>query len=305
MEVLYALERIRIPVLNEIMLAITTLGEEKAFLLIAIVFFWCVDKRRGYYLLSVGFVGIVVNQFLKLLFRVPRPWVRNPNFTILEQAREGASGYSFPSGHTQMAVGAFGGIAATEKNRVVRAICIAVAVLVPISRMYIGVHTPADVLTSVAIGVVLIFALRPIFAGDNFKKFPYVLCGMLILASLFLCFVHFYPFPADLDMTNYISAEENAYTLMGALLALVLGYTIDEKWLKFPVKAIWWAQVVKVTVGFILILAVMSGLKTPLNHLFGPYIGRALRYFFVVITAGTVWPLTFRWFSAMGCKEKS
>ena len=50
--------------------------------------------------MTVGFFGTLVNQFLKLVCRVPRPWVRDPNFTIVEAARADATGYSFPSGHT-------------------------------------------------------------------------------------------------------------------------------------------------------------------------------------------------------------
>ena len=100
MEFLYLLEKIRVPRLNELMLAVTELGGEMPFLIIALVVFWCVDKRRGYYVLSVGFLGTLTNQFMKLWFRIPRPWVLDPNFTILEQAREAATGYRFPSGHT-------------------------------------------------------------------------------------------------------------------------------------------------------------------------------------------------------------
>ncbi len=43
MQILYWLEGIRVPGLNEFMLAITKLGEETAFLALALVFFWCVD----------------------------------------------------------------------------------------------------------------------------------------------------------------------------------------------------------------------------------------------------------------------
>ena len=66
MEILYMLEKIRVPVLNELMLAITTLGEETAFLALALIFFWCIDKRRGYLLMAVGFSGTILNQFMKL-----------------------------------------------------------------------------------------------------------------------------------------------------------------------------------------------------------------------------------------------
>ena len=107
---LYLLEKIRLPGLNEFMLGITHLGDETAFLVVALILIWCVDKFTGYYVLSVGFLGTIANQFMKLWFRIPRPWVLDEHFTILEQAREGASGYSFPSGHTQSAVGTFGAI---------------------------------------------------------------------------------------------------------------------------------------------------------------------------------------------------
>ena len=68
MNFLYFLEGIRIPVLNECMLLITRLGEETAFLVMALIVFWCVDKYKGYYLMAVGFAGTMLNQFLKLLF---------------------------------------------------------------------------------------------------------------------------------------------------------------------------------------------------------------------------------------------
>ena len=151
MDILYWFESIRVPVLNEFMLLITQLGEETAFLVVALILFWCVDKYKGYYILGVGFIGTLANQFMKLWFRVPRPWVLNENFTILEQAREAAAGYSFPSGHSQTAVGTFGCIAVTQKNKIIRVACIAFMILVPFSRMYVGVHTPADVLAGAAV----------------------------------------------------------------------------------------------------------------------------------------------------------
>lgn len=303
MSLLYLLEDIRIPVLNEFMLMITRFGEETAFLVIALVLFWCLDKYVGYYTLSVGFIGTIANQFLKLLFRIPRPWVLDENFTILEQAREAASGYSFPSGHTQSAVGTFGSIAYTTKNRAIRIIAIAIAALVAFSRMYVGVHTPLDVGVSVVIGVILVIALRPLVLGQTRKYMPYLFAGMLLLAIGFLCFVELYPFPANIDEHNYQSGIENAYTLLGALLGMLTVYIADEKWLNFPTRAIWWAQILKVVIGLGLVLIVKSGTKELLVALFGENIGRAVRYYLTVFVAGFVWPLSFQWFSKLGNKE--
>lgn len=303
MGLLYVLEDIRVPVLNEFMLVITRLGEETAFLVIALVLFWCVDKYVGYYTLSVGFVGTIANQFLKLIFRIPRPWILDENFTILEQAREAASGYSFPSGHTQSAVGTFGSIAYTTKCKAIRVVAVVIAALVAFSRMYIGVHTPLDVVVSIFIGVALVLVLRPLVLERNGKHMSLLLTCMLLLAVGFLCFVELFPFSADIDPHNYQSGIKNAYTLLGALLGMLTVYIVDEKWLDFSTKAVWWAQILKVVIGLVLVLIVKSGTKELLNMFLGESVGRAVRYFITVIVAGVVWPLSFRWFSKLGNKE--
>ena len=170
MKFLYFLQSIRCPVLDAIFSLITHGGEEVIFMAVGMIVFWCVNKYKGYYLLCVGFVGTVLNQFLKMLCRVPRPWIKDPNFPIVEAARAEATGYSFPSGHTQTSVGLYGGIARMTKQKILRIAMIALCVLVPFSRLYLGVHTPADVLVSVAIALVLIFAVYPLSDAESSKN---------------------------------------------------------------------------------------------------------------------------------------
>jgi len=302
MEFLYLLEKIRIPVLNEFMLLITQLGEETAFLVVALIVFWCVDKYKGYYVLGVGLMGTLASQFMKVLCKIPRPWVKDENFTILEQAREAADGYSFPSGHTQSAVGTFGAVAASEKKRAVAIICIVLAALVGFSRMYVGVHTPADVLVGAGLSVVLILILRPLMLGKKRLIAP-VYWVMLGLSVAFMLFMEFYPNPETLDSHNYESALKNAYTLLGCSAGVLVIYFVDEKKLHFTNEAVWWAQILKVVLGLLVVLAVKEGMRTPLEALFGGHMAaRAVRYFLVVLAAGSLWPLTFKWFSRLGRK---
>ena len=152
MKFLYFLESIRNPVLDFIFSTVTHIGEETVFLAVAILFFWCVNKREGYYILVTGLIGTVVNQWLKLLVRIPRPWVKHPGFTVVESAVEEATGYSFPSGHTQNVAGTFGSIARFTRRNWLRIASLVIIVLVSLSRMYLGVHYPTDVLTSLCVG---------------------------------------------------------------------------------------------------------------------------------------------------------
>ena len=306
MNFLYMLEKIRFPVLNEAMLLITRLGEETAFLVLALVIFWCVDKYRGYYILGVGLMGTLINQFTKLICRVPRPWIRDPDFKPLPEAIEAAGGYSFPSGHTQTAVGTFGSIAMTAKQRAVRIICIVLAILVGFSRMYVGVHTPADVLVGALTAVALIFILRPLMLGNRKRLIPYVFGAMLLCSAAFLLFVELHPAPELLDPHNYESAVKNSYTLFGCSVGIIAVYVADEKLIHFPTNAVWWAQILKVVLGLAAVLLIKEGTRAPLNALCqGHMIARSLRYCLVVITAGAVWPLTFRYFERLSKKKRS
>ena len=181
MDFLYLLESIRFSALDRLMLLVTHLGEETAFLVIALIVFWCVNKYQGYYLLGVGLFGNLANQFMKITCRIPRPWVRDPDFTVVEAAKAEAGGYSFPSGHTQTAVGTLCAVAATQKRKWIGVVCVFFAVLTAFSRMYLGVHTPADVLVGAAMALAMVFGLTPLMQEKR-KRFIPIFFGVMLTA---------------------------------------------------------------------------------------------------------------------------
>ena len=295
MQVLYALEAIRTPFWDTVFSLITHLGEEMVFMVAALFVFWCVSKKQGYYLLAVGFAGTVLNQFLKLLCRIPRPWVLDSNFTIVESARAQATGYSFPSGHTQNAVGTFGGIARSTRRKWVRIVCLVIAVLVPFSRMYLGVHTPLDVGVAAVTAAVLVLALHPVMERSAARPglMAAVIGVMLALAAGYLLFVSLYPFPADVDADNLAHGVENAWKLLGATAGLLAAWWLDLRFIRFDTRAVWYVQLIKLAGGLLLIMAIRPALKAPLAALLGPGPGGAARYAVMVLFAGAVWPMTF------------
>lgn len=307
MDILYALEKIRTPFWNGVMSAVTQLGGEVIFIVAAVVVFWCVSKWEGYYLMTIAFCGTVLNQFLKLICRVPRPWVRDPNFTIVESARAEATGYSFPSGHTQNAVGLFGGMARWGGRRWVRIGLTALALVIAFSRMYLGVHTPADVGVSLVLAAALVLGLYPLMrrAQEKPRYMGYVLAAMLVVSGAFVVFVETCGFPADMDAENLASGIGNAWKMLGAVAGMTLAWLLDRRYIHFETQAVWWVQVIKVAVGMALLLAIKSGLKAPLLALLGHEgLAGGVRYFLLVLVAGAVWPLVFRPMSKWGKGKK-
>ncbi len=305
MELLYALESIRTPFLDKLMGLVTNLGGEAVFIVAAIVVFWCLSKSCGYYMMTVGFAGTIINQFLKLWFRIPRPWVKDPNFTIVESARAEATGYSFPSGHTQNAFAVFGSPARFFKNTALRIVFILLIALTAFSRMYVGVHTPLDVSVSLIVGTILVFVIYPFFRDmDKSPKKVYIIFGIfIVLAAAFVAFVELYDFPADIAAENYASGLKNAYMILFCAIGLMLTFFIDTKYVHFHTQAVWWAQIIKVVVGLAILLALKSVLKAPLLALFGGHsIAHGVRYFIVILFAGIVWPMTFKFFAKLGKK---
>jgi glycerophosphoryl diester phosphodiesterase/membrane-associated phospholipid phosphatase len=300
---LYLLESIRIPVMNGLFSAVTFLGNPLLFIAAAIVVFWCVSKKEGYYLIATETIGTVFNQFLKILCRVPRPWVKDPNFTIVESARDGATGYSFPSGHTQNATSLFGGIGRCSRKKWLRIVCGALVVLVGFSRMYLGVHTPKDVLVALAMGLALVFGLYPLF--DQSEEKPQNITIVFAVAtalSLFAAiFVEVYPWGDTVDAENLAEAQKNLYMMLGCTAGVLIAAPLERKYIRFDTKAPLPAQILKAALGLAIVIGLRAGLKAPLNVLFGGHsAATALRYGLVVLFAVLVWPMTFGWFQK-GC----
>lgn len=308
MKLLYALESIRTPLLDTILGAVTHMGGELFFMVIAVTVFWCVSKRMGYYLMTVGFFGTILNQFLKILCCVPRPWVKDPDFTIVESARAEATGYSFPSGHTQNAVATYGGIARYTRRRWLRGVCIALMLVICFSRMYLGVHTPLDVGVSFVIAAALVLLVYPLMEeADRRPRVLTAMIGVMVLCSA--AFIVYLYLRGDTgttaeDTANYVSALQNAWKLTGATLGMLAANILDRRYIRFETQAVWWAQIIKLVVGFGLLLAIRAGLKAPLIALCGgaAEIAGGIRYLLVVLFAGCVWPLTFWGFSRLGKK---
>ena len=306
MQLLYILEQLRTPAVTKALSALTYFGGVYGFMVLSIIVFWCIDKRCGYFMLSLGFIGTVINQFLKIIFRIPRPWVLDPSFQPVESAVADATGFSFPSGHTQNVFATFGGVFAWTKKTWLKIVCAVLIVLVAFSRMYLGVHTPLDVGVAAVTSVVLLLVLYAPMAGAHAtaKSTRISFLVTLILAIGYTLYVTLWKFPADIDPHNLQEGVKNAWLLLGASAGMWAAFEWDERHVHFETKGTFLGQVLKVVIGLALVLGLRMGLKAVLQAVFHEAaFTDALRYFVMVFVAAGVWPMVFSRIARAGSKQ--
>lgn len=306
MDVLKAIEAIRTPFISDLFSALTYLGAKEVLIMVGFTTLWCIDKQWGYRICYIGMAGTIFNQWLKAIFSIPRPWVRDPGFTIVESAREAADGYSFPSGHTQTATCLFGTIATAQRRRKsVVVLCVSLILVTAFSRLYLGVHTFLDVGVSLGAGVLTVAVFTWLFgrARDNQMVDVGLWIGLMAFALAELLYVLLAPERPSAVLEFEREGLENAFTMTGAVLGMLLTRFVDQRYLKFEIHAVWWIQIVKCIFGFGLVLLVTALTKTPFQLLFkGQSVAYLFRYFLIVISGGILWPMTFPLLSRLGTK---
>ncbi len=171
------------PIAEQLADGISMLSTIAVFILFLV--YWCMDRKTGRFGLLCFSLGQFMNQTCKAIFCIPRPWIRNEAIHPSEHAIESASGYSFPSGHSQTAMSSYGALIVNGNyGRVIRMILMICILLVGLSRNYLGVHTPQDVLAGFGMGILSIVIVA--YIQKHKKKlcgFRSVIAGICIVAS--------------------------------------------------------------------------------------------------------------------------
>ena len=154
-------QSIRTPFVEKAAEVASMFGEIAIPLLVEIILLWCCSRKKAFALASSLLSALLASQTLKAIFRVPRPFQVHPD--LIEGGRlSTATGYSFPSGHSTTSGACYSSIAMIAWKRWATALCLVPIILVPISRLVLGVHWPADVAAGTAIGVLFGCALTPL-----------------------------------------------------------------------------------------------------------------------------------------------
>ncbi len=255
--ILLFFQNIGTPLLDHLFELITMLGEKNVLIVVITWMFWNVNKKKGFILSYTLMFSLLINSAVKISFHRPRPFQVLSGIT--GKRVETATGYSFPSGHTQGASTFYPTLALLFKKWWFYVVAVLISMLIALSRVYLGVHWPVDVIAAFIIGILLSIILYNILnAAFNNIKFRnnfiiYSSAGAVFLLLIFV-FINKYFFDGLLVLTDL-------YKTVGVFSGASLGFLFEEKYSPFSVSGSYLKKALRFLTGLVLTLALLSGLK--------------------------------------------
>ena len=223
------------------------IGDGPGLVALVLVVYWCVNKRAGQFAFIAFGAANFVSQLLKNIACVYRPWIRDAAVHPAEAAFEGATGYSFPSGHvtgTTSSLGSFAWVA-RKSHRWVTIVCIVVIVLMGFARNFLGVHTPQDVLVGLLIALILI-ALTQLFfnwidrwdaVAPGHNKDLIAMAVVLVLSVASIAFVMLKPYPMDYVgeqlLVDPVTMQKGSFEAAGIFAGLAVAWVLERRFVGF------------------------------------------------------------------------
>lgn len=289
MEFLRYLESIRNSVFTGVFEFFTLFGEEVVILAILCFFYWCYNKRLAYRICFSYFVSGITIQALKITFRIPRPWILDPEFKPVPSAIETATGYSFPSGHTQSATSLFGTFFLHTKNKLRKILYLVIVLGVVLSRMYLGVHTPLDVGVSFIVSFVLILLVHFVFTDEFLEKRRGICSIVMAVISVAVMVYALYLLYSGKIEEKY---AKDCCKAAGAGIGFAIGWYLETGYIKFNENAVSIRmQAMKYTIGILVAVAIKVGLKAIIGDSIPADI---IRYIILVLWVTVIFPLIIK-----------
>lgn len=287
--------------------SITYFGQILIPLMISALIFWCIDKKSGAFIILNGAFAVMVNQLLKNIACIYRPWVLDSRIKPVQGALYASSGYSFPSGHTSISTSCWGAIAMIwHKNKILLSSMIILIILVAFSRNYLEVHLPQDVIVSLILGVLILFygykLLNWVDKGKNRDLWLTVLvCGFGLFVILF-SYLRSYPmdYVNGKLLVNPYSCKLESFPKCGYLIGTFLGWFLERRFVNFDEKS---GRLKDKIIRYLIGGSIFTVLICFTCHYFsiflGNHIGRFLNFFIVGLFVTYIYPLFIKKFQKL------
>ena len=267
------------PVLDLPFKGFTLLGEEEFFMLLLPLVYWCLDRRTGARLAVVFLFSAWSNAVAKVLAAQPRPFQYDSRVLQLFDV----TGGGLPSGHTQNTVVIWGYLAAQFRRPWLWIVAAALMVFVPLSRIYLGLHFPTDLLGGYILGAGLLLIylkLEPVVEAWLARCRLAWQIGLALLVPALLLLI----FP---------TSDESAVTGAAMLLGMGVGIPLERRRVGFEAAGPWPKRLLRLALGVAVLFALRFGLKAAFDGLDPEPVFRFVRYSIIGLFAALIAPWAF------------
>ncbi len=279
---------------DKFFLSITVFGEFWLPTLICAITYWCIDFMAGLYLFSSFGLNAIATHFFKMLACVYRPWVLSNEIHPSKLAVPFAKGYSFPSGHSATSASVLGGVAYLLRHKkILCTLLICLVLLIGFSRLWLGVHTPQDVVCGLSIGLVLVFAVNKIIRWAELNTDRYLYLAFItdiIMIAILIYIKYFSTYRMDyISGKLLVDPQKAIYSVVviyGYIMGLLNGCFLCRRFFPFnpkdlPLKnriligaigGIFIVSVLRIAVGYIILNQTALAVAMPVMLLTGLFI---------------------------------
>lgn len=217
LDILMYLQSIRNELLTSIFTFFTICTEVPVITVLTGGIYWCINKKVGQRTLFALCGSLNINAGVKNFVKMPRP-IGTKGLDSLRI--ETATGYSFPSGHTQTATTFWTSIMYLFRKVWIYIIGILMIIGAGISRLYLGVHWPMDVIVAWGFGIVLSILFIKLFDYIDDSKNYYILVVLMLIFGV----------------CTYFIGGEDLYKMFGLYTGFALGYMVEDTFINFSTE---------------------------------------------------------------------
>ena len=286
-------------ILADFLSKMTFLGELSSAIIIMAILYWSVSKELGTYLMMGWSGNRLVNGALKVTVCAYRPWIRDARILPYGNAMTTATGYSFPSGHTMNGATVFGGGAIrADLPKSLRVMLGVVMVLIAFSRIYLGVHTPQDVLVGMGAGLLVMWLSLKLmqWVAKHPEKDGLVVCVGVALCAAVALYAALKHYPENYDAEGKLIVDgakmaNDTFKGVGYCLAFLIGWILERRFVGFSTDVPLARKLTRAVFGLISYYAV-SLILAPLVKAWIPgFAGTMLSCFLQVFYVVFLFPL--------------
>ncbi len=250
------------PSLDGLFKALTFLGSEEFYLLLLPLVYWSIDRVVGMRLIVLLLFSSLVNTSIKLLAGQPRPF----SYDHRVRAITAETSYGFPSGHTQNTLAVWGYLGSRVRARWFWAVAGVLLVGVPMSRIYLGVHFPTDVVGGYVIGGVVLWLFLRYWPGIERWFCRLAIGWQLAITTLVpLAFL-----VAD--------TSDGVATGVGTMVGMGVGFVLERRWVRFETPGSIRDRVLRLALGFAVLIGLWAGLRVAFTGVEPALLFRLIRY---------------------------